>query len=273
LDETTEVVQPEDVGQGDGGQGGTPYDEYLSRIPEEVRGDVEPVFKDWDKNVTQRFQEASQYRQTWEPYEQAGINQFAPEQVQLGLQFVQALDNPQAIKEWYDQYAQQNGLIDQQAEQQAAPSFDEYGVYGDPSAQQLEQLLKTQLGPIQQQLEAFGQWREAQEFAAREQEALRMIEGQIEELKTKHGDEFNEKAVEQLVAQYIETDPVNAVNRAWADYQALVNQISQSVVKSKVSAPPAAESGGVPDVNPEEIKTLADANRIAKERLRQARMA
>src|SRR5438132_770700 len=82
-----------------------------------------------------RFQDAADFRKSWEPYEQAGVNQFSPEQVQWGLEFMQALENPQAIQQWYEQYAQQNGL---QAEQGQQPAPDEFA-YDQPSQEQLEQ--------------------------------------------------------------------------------------------------------------------------------------
>jgi hypothetical protein len=268
--------QPVDGAQPDEGQGtpatDAPYAEYLNRIPEQVRGDVEPVFKDWDANVTRKFQEHSEYRKGWEPYEQIGVNQFSPDEVSWALQFRQALENPQAIQQWYEAYAQQNGLTVEQAQAETAQFLD--GSYQDPdTANLIQKQLEQALGPIQQQLEQITGWREQQELAAREQQAMRMIEGQINELKARHGDEFNEKAVEQLVAQYIDTDPQNAVSRAWADYQALVNQISAGVLKSKAQAPSTPETGGAADGAPEPIRSLADANRIALEQIRQARIA
>lgn len=277
MDETTDVIQPEDAGQGDGGTSDTPYAEYLDRIPEEVRGQVEPVFKDWDSNVTRRFQEAAEYRKQWEPYEQTGINQISPDEAQWLLQFREARDaNPQAVKEWYEQYAEQNGLTQQEAKQlqdQTQQQADQYGGWEDPTAQQLKQQLEQQLGPIQQRLEAFAQWQEQQEFHVREEEANRYIRSQLDELKEKHPDEFNEEMVERLSAQYIESDPRNAVPRGFADWQKIRNQIQKDTLQSKVNQPAAAESGGTADAVPEEFKTLADANKAALARLREARQA
>jgi hypothetical protein len=47
--------------------------EYLDRLPEEMRGDVEPIFKEWDANVTKRFQEAAEFRKTMEPLSDLGL--------------------------------------------------------------------------------------------------------------------------------------------------------------------------------------------------------
>src|ERR1035437_4782758 len=74
--EDDEVVQPPE-GQGDQSNS-SPYAEYLDRLPEEVRGDVEPVFRDWDAQTTRKFQDAAKYRKQWEPLEQTGVSQRDP---------------------------------------------------------------------------------------------------------------------------------------------------------------------------------------------------
>jgi hypothetical protein len=268
LDET---VQP-DEGQGEPVTSDAPYAEYLNRIPEELRAQVEPIFKEWDGNTTRKFQEASEYRKQWEPYEQVGVGRTTPEAVDWALQFYRALENPQAIQQWYDAYAQENGLTQQQAaeqQQQAPPADQTFADYQDPSiTQALERSLQQHMSPIQQQLEKLSNWQQQQELQGREQAAMRVIEGQLSELQTKHGDEFNREWVDKFVANYIESDPHNAVHRAWDDYQNMVNQISKSALQSKVDAPAPAESGGVPNVAPEEIKTMAQAAEQARNIMR-----
>lgn len=270
MTDDAEVVQP-DEGQGDG-SADAPYREYLDRIPEEVRGQVEPVFKDWDANTTKRFQDAAEYRRQWEPYEQSGVRNLTPEQAQWATQFMDAYDNnPQAVVEWAQQYAQERGLTLAEAAQEAAqapePSFDDYSVGLD--AQALEKALDSRLSPVMQRLEAFTAWQEQQEQAQRVQEANQFIRQQLDELKTKHGDEFDEDAVERFIPQYIETDPRNAVPNAWRDYQNLKAQLEKGFVSQKIDQPPAAEFGGIPDGNAEPITSLQQASEIARNILRQ----
>src|ERR1035437_2050559 len=142
--EDDEVVQPPE-GQGDQSNS-SPYAEYLDRLPEEVRGDVEPVFRDWDAQTTRKFQDAAEYRKQWEALEQTGVSQRDPAEVQWAMQFVDVLHNRSVIKEWFDEYAQQNGLTakeQQQLEQE----------YVDPTVESLvEQRLAAQLGPVANQL-------------------------------------------------------------------------------------------------------------------------
>lgn len=271
-------VQPEAV-EGQGGESAegsqAPYADYLSRIPEEVRGDVEPVFRDWDANVTKRFQEASEYRKGWEPYEQIGVNQHDPATVQWALQFAQAAQHdPQSIQQWFENYAQERGLTPAQAAQELEQqSFEEMGGYGDPDAQRLEQLLQQQLQPLQQQLQQMTQWQAQQEYGARMAQATQYVNSQMEELKSKHPDEFDEKLVEKLLPQYIETDPVNAVQRAFEDSRAIRNQIEHGFVKSKTNQPDPALSGGPADLTPPPVKSLKEAEKLAIQQFRADRAA
>jgi hypothetical protein len=276
ITDPAEDVQP-DEGQGGGGESAAPYQEWLDRIPEEVREDVEPVFKEWDANVTRRFQENSQYREQWSPYEELGVNKLSPDEVQWALDFRQAaVENPQAVKEWYEQFAQANNLVEQAvAPEPAETTFDQY----DPNAQ-LEQLLKSQLEPLQKQLQEQAQWREQQEFSQRKAEADRFIEGQMSELRSKHPDAFAdtsdygaEKMIDRFIGPYIESDPQHAVQRAFADYQALVNQVEKAALQVKADAPAPAETGGPPDVTPEKFSRIDDVKNEAIEFLRNSNRA
>lgn len=105
---TEDGVQPE----GQGAASGSPYGEYLSRIPEEQRGVVEPVFKDWDANVTRRFQEASEFRRQWEPYGDLGLTEYDPGYLQQLLQLGQLFNDQDSYKEWLQLQAQEAGLLE-----------------------------------------------------------------------------------------------------------------------------------------------------------------
>lgn len=267
------VVQP-DEGQGDST---SPYQEYLERLPEDVRPQVEPVFREWDGNVTKRFQDHSQFRQQWEPYQEAGVHNLPPDEVKQLLEFREALlTNPEGVKQWFvNEYAPANNLTlaEQQAvaAQQNTPAPDEFG-FVDPNIA-LEQTLASKLSPLEQQLQQLTQWQQQQEQQSRLAEATRLIESQKAELKEKHPDVYDEQRVNALLAQYIETDPQNAVRRAFDDWQAIVSQVQKQTLQQKVDQPPPAESGGVANGAPDGIRTLEEASRIALEQLRQANNA
>jgi hypothetical protein len=274
-DPEADNVQP-DEGQGDGGAS-APYAEYLSRLPEEVRGDVEPVFKDWDANVTRRFQDASEYRKQWEPYEGAGVKNYDPETVQGALAFIEAAQNePASIKQWYQTYAEQNGLADEPAAlaEPPAPQFDEYGLPAD--TQQVEKLLNDRFAPFEEKIQAIAQWQqervEAETQQQRDEQAQQQIDSQFAELEKAHG-EFDKELLAMFALKYADTDPDNAINRGFQDMQTRINAIEKQALQGKVNAPAAAEGGGVPDVTAEKVSTFAQAEEIARQFLRNSREA
>lgn len=257
MDETTEPVQPE--GQGGEAASDAPYAEYLERIPEQVRADVEPVFKDWDANVTRRFQEHSEYKRSWEPFEQLGVNKLNPEDVQWGIEFRQLAENPQAVQQWYEQYAQQNGLTAEQAEELAEAVDPEISA------------LKEQLASISQEVVPLLQWRDQQEQVRAQAEAKAEIDQQLADLKKQHGD-FPVEMVEKFVANHIQSDPEHAIQLAYEDWTKFRAKIEKDYVQSKLDQPQAAEAGGTPATTPDPVSGLLEAGRIARERLKAERM-
>lgn len=259
-------VQPD---EGQGAAGDSPYAEYLNRIPEDARSEAEAAFKQWDSDTTRKFQDAADYRRNWEPFEQLGVQDRDPAEIEWAMQFVDALQNPTTIREWYDTYAQQHGLTSQHDQ-----GGDDLQEFVDPSMQSaLERMLQSQLGPVASQLAEISTWREAQEMANREAQAMAQIRSELDDLHAKHGDEFNESMVEKLLPQYIESDPQHAVQRAWDDWQAIRNQIEQQTISGKASQPAGAVSGGTADGSPPAIHTLKEAAAAAIEQLRAGRTA
>lgn len=283
-DPSVEPVQPDPGQGGDDSAGDPPYAEFLNRVPEQLRGEVEPVFRDWDARTTQRFQEASDFRRQWEPYQETGVNRYDPNSVEWALQFFEAQQtNPEAVKAWYESYAQEHGLTvaeaaaeqAQQQQQQSYQSYDEFGAAADTQA--LESALKAQIGPLQSQIESLTRFQQQAEQQQREAEAERFLASQVAELRDKHPDAFAdtgpygaEQMIGRLQEQYINTDPLNAVPRAFADYQAIVGQIERNALQSKVNPPSAALAGGAANGAVEAPKTLGEARERANAFLAQS---
>lgn len=251
----------EDAGaQPDPGQGAAPYADYLNQIPEELRAQVEPVFKEWDGNVTKKFQEASEFRGRMEPFAPL-VDGRTAEEIEWGLQFRDAaLNSPAAIKEWYEGFAKENNLFDEPATPDLAEDL------ADPD---ITQALDSKLGPIAEQVQALAQRFEQQDQQARLAEAQQMIETQMSEQKEKLGTAFNQDAIEGLIGKYLESDPAHAVERAAQDWQGIFNQIQADAVQGKLNTSgPAPETGGAPNAAPEDIKSFASAKERAMEMIR-----
>jgi hypothetical protein len=250
---------------GQGAPADSPWAQYLERFPEEARETAQEVFKEWDGNVTKRFQEASQFRQQVEPFTEV-IQGWDPEAAAWARQMHEAaVNNPEAIKEWYEAYAKEHGLT----VAEAAAELEDADAYTDPD---FGKALQSQLGPLQQQVEAIQARFEQQEQAARFEEAKAHIESQLTAEEKRLGDRFDREAIEGLAGKYVESDPNNAIARAAQDWEAKLNHLEKQILQGKVDASrPAAESGGVPDGAAEPITSLARANEIAREQLRAAR--
>jgi hypothetical protein len=283
-DPTADAVQPDPGQGGSGAAGDPPYAEFLNRVPEELRGQVEPVLRDWDGQVTQRFQEASDFRRQWEPYVETGINRYDPSAVQWAMQFYEASQaNPEGVKAWYEAYAKENGLESAQPPpdptqgQQQSPyqTYDEFGQAQDTQA--IENALKAQLAPITNALEGLTRFQQQTEAQQREADAERFLAGQLSELREKHPDAFAdtgpygaEKMIGRLREHYIDSDPLNAVPRAFADYQAIIAQVEKNALQEKVNQPPPALSAGMTNASAEPIKTLSEAREGATAFLQRA---
>lgn len=247
-------VQP-DTGQGAASE--APYAEYLNSIPEEHRAMVEPAFKKWDADTTKRFQEHSEFRKQWEPYAETGIHQLPPETVQ-GLAQLAQMDQGQ-FTDWLREQANAAGLIPQEN------STEDLSTLVDPS---VEQLVKQQLSPIEQQLQQFQQWQEQQQIEQARAQAHQQIQQQLEQLKAQHG-EFDVGTVEKLTANYIDQDPRNAVQQAFKDYQSLVAQIEQGAFQRKLEQPQTPQTApGLPE-GVQAPKTLEEARKVMDDVLSQ----
>ena len=265
-DETTEPVQP-DEGQGGDGTSDAPYAEYLSRIPEEARGEAEQAFKAWDADTTRKFQEASEYRKGWEPFESLGVNQREPAEVEWALQMLEAAKtNPAEVWRWAQEYAQTHNLTKAETEQLAEEAFV------DPSVTQLvDQQLAARLGPLDHQLQEQQTRWQTQEQQATESRIQSDIRSELDSLKEKHKGEFDESLVDKFIANHMsETDARVAVQKAFADAQTFRAQIEKQVLQSKVDdSGPGAESGGAPATDDGLPKTMKEANKMVAAQLRE----
>lgn len=249
-----EAVQPEVVETSEG-QGQAPYSEYLDRLPEEIRGDVEPIFKDWDSNVTKKFQEAAEFRKQWEPFQDLGLTDVPREELESLIALRElAAESPEDFDRWLVETASERGLLEQMEQDSMEDPY------------QTEDPLSEQLNPLQQQLQELKEWKESQEYESRVSEAMKLVEQQVEEAAQKHPDVPQELA-EQFLASFAESDPENAVGLAFEAAEKWMAQIQQGMVQDKLAQPEAAEQGSKADGSPEEIRDFRAASQAALARL------
>jgi len=219
-----------------------PYAPYLERVPESVRGLVEPVFRDWDAGVTQRFQQLHSQFGWAEPWQEIA-QQYDPDTVSQSLQVLQALSTDpegfyKALGESYG-YGQQP-----QQQQQMQQQFSEFSEQGQQQSQQQDDPRFAQLEQLVGSLaEVITGDRQAQQEAAEEQQ----LYAYLDQLKQEHG-EFDQDYVLTKIAAG--TDPVQAVMQ----YRQLVGQNSQQSPGQQAPVVMSG-SGGVPS-NTRDIRQL-----------------
>lgn len=243
-------VQP-DQGQGQEQNGLYPD---LSAVPEDVRELVTPLLKQFEGNVTKKFQENAEYRKQWEPFQELGVHEMDPTELSELLQFRQIAADPDQFQEWYRLVGEEMGL-------QGDP---EDGALEAPEGQDLESMvaaaLDQRLGPIEQSYQA-------QAEQQRLQEAETFVSGKLAELEAEHG-EYDKDAVCQLALAY-DSDP-QAIERGFADYQRLIGAAEKSLLSGKLNQPEAPEKGGSPATQVEGVKTFDQAKAAARQLMQQS---
>lgn len=166
------------------------YADQLERVPEGMRPLVEPIFKEWDSGVTQRFQKIRDEEYGWvKPYE--GLKEMDPEYVDSALQYATAVqENPLAVYRAMEQALRTNGLLQegtQTPEQQTDQPPTDNGIWDDVDPR-LKGVFDQQQEQLQQQgelLQMLGQnylgAQEQQQYAEAEQE----IEAELAAAKAK----------------------------------------------------------------------------------------
>jgi len=209
------------------GQGESSYSQlagdFLKGVPDTQKPLIEPFVKQWDAQVTKKFQELhSQY----EPYKNLG----SPETLQQAMQIYQILDqNPKAV---YDMLAQEFGTQTPTSEQ--GPGTEQQvpeGFEGIPP--QLLSRLDTQ----EQVLQKLAEFVLGSQQQQQESEEDSRLQSYLDQLKQQHG-EFDEDWVVMQISKGMDGDKAVA---AWNTM--IQDQVNKAGSGQKI--PPILGGGGV----------------------------
>jgi hypothetical protein len=246
-------------------------EDAFNDAPEELRDHlVNYVKTKVDPQLTQRFQEASEFRSTWEPFSQIeGLTDLHPDDVdqlvELGYTMAAAMDesNPQrdqaveALRETWEQMAEQFGFGDEDDE-----GGDDGGEPEYMTREEFEAELERRENERTQQ-------------ATREQtvEQIRTeMRSEIDKLPLGDGEqrEKAEKAIFSFMGRYDDPNMTtqDVVKAAYEDYTDLVGGAQEDLVEDTEERTTGSTlRGGGADTSPEEIHGWADADKAAKARL------
>ena len=245
---TLAEVQPQDPTQGTGQQAeqvnAAPWADYVKDLPASVVPLVEPIFKKWDSDVTQRFQTVHSEYEPLKPYQEIISNGWDFSDVQQALNLAQTLnDNPQAV---YQALIEAYGFGSEQG-QSGQDAGDILEAQVDPEFARIKEMTEAMAQIITTQQE---QQQAAQEDAELEQTlaSLKATYGDFDDryvmLQVHNGATWEEGigAFQQLVAGYAQNRPapppvimgsggglpsqvVNPASMTERDRKALVTQI------------------------------------------------
>ncbi len=221
---------------------GSLANDFLVNIPEADRQVVEKYVKDWDANVTKRFQEI---RGQYKPYEELGATL---EDIQNSLLLYNlANERPEDVMEVLTEWIESNrvstvdpldGIVNNQ------PTVQEDDPGADPFAQKLSALEQNQQLIAKALLE--------QQEAARAQAEKAAVDNMLTALHTKHG-EFDDDYVLLQIQRGAKPDEAVAKFNEFAE--GLVNSRTK---KPQVPVLPAG--GGTPKVGQVDKSSLANSN-------------
>lgn len=245
------------------------YAQYLDSVAPEIREQVEPLFKEFDGNVTKKFQEHAEYRKGWAPYEEAGINDVPPETLQELLAFAQMASDPEQgdqFNEWLKSAAEERGVFG--GEDDSDLLDDDMD---DSSSKQIEERLIEKvtelINPIN---ERFQQQDQEQTVQAAEKEINETFEAITADNKLP---EDARDAIEALSYRYTDESGLSGkevIEKGFADYQKLIGQGEKSLFAQKENQPQTPEGPGAASTSPESISSFSDPRLKAQamERLR-----
>jgi hypothetical protein len=246
------AVQPEGQGQPDAQTG--LYD--LSTVPEEYRSHVERIAKDIDRNVNAKLQEAAEYRKSWEPYSQLGVNEVDPEGLAALMEFAQAISDPDSARDAILNLAQALELdlgVDPDA-------FDDEGGEADPV-----ESLRAEIESIKQ-AEAARQ--EQAQIAQLQQQALTSYQSEYAEVEKLNGKPFSPEEKTQLIglAKRFQLDHDEPIKAAYQLIQSISGSAEKALVDGQPTPPAPAEPAGRASSTVQPVDNWDDALRLHRER-------
>lgn len=243
---------PADNSQQEGTGLNPAWNDLMAVVPSQLHSLVTPHLQTWDKNYQEGINKVHSEYEPWKPFQEAGI---APEQVQYGLQLLDAIENrPEEIFDALKSYLQvedeQQQVTDpaQQAleqEQGQQPSIDLSTI---PEFQQMAEMVRTMAELTVQQ-----------NSQQAESQADQELEQEFTAARDKYGD-FDEKWV---ITQMLADDNLT-LDQAVGSYKEFVQGILQNANRPgpRVLSP----GGGNPAIttNPSQLDDKGRRNMIAE---------
>lgn len=242
-----------------GSQGSGLHESFISSAPEHLRDAARELTPVWDQYVQGKFTENADYRKQWEPYEQLGINQLEPNELQELLEFRDIVQDEDAFRQWHQDIGE---LLNPDGGQ-----GEEDDEFTDPAVKEMQ----GQLSQMQQMMQQMAQEREMQQQQQVLQQTAMEVRQELDSLKEKNPN-LTEEDEDYICTLALKYDSQDAIQRGFQDFQKLMGRAEQGVFQNKTDPAlrVAPVSGGNNDTSTEPVTTFEQAARAARERLRQS---
>jgi hypothetical protein len=225
------------------------YSKYLERFPEDQRGTAEEVFKEWDSNVTKKFQSIHDEYRDYKPI----FDSYEADAVKAGMQVLEMIrDNPREV---YDQLANQFNFKDvKDAVDTATKVADKVS-----KGQEIPQEYLDKFAQYDEILGQVADYMATQHTEATQAEELKQFQAKLDDLTGKYG-EYDQEWVLAKIASGI--DPEVAVK----SYHAFVEKLTGK----KPQAPAVLGSSGGGITKPIDFSKLnsTDTKKLVSEYLK-----
>jgi hypothetical protein len=234
-----------------GGQGNGLHESFISSAPEHLRDAARELVPFWDPYVQRQFTDNANYRKQWQPYEELGINELDPQDLQELLEFRNIVQDEDAFRQWHEEVGNLLGDPEESEQQDGSelpPELQKFmqDYYADKEQQQAQQAFTESAAQVRQELNA------------------------LKPLAEQAGLEMTEEVEDDICTLALKYDTPDAIQKGFADYQRLVGKGEQGVFNNKTDPAlrVAPVSGGNNNNSVEPVTTFEQAARAARERLR-----
>lgn len=252
-----QAAPPSGTGEPQGQGGGNElHEQFISSAPEHLRDAARELVPLWDKGVQERFTESANYKKQWEPYESLGLNDIEPNEIKELLDFREIVQDEEKFRQWYEDIGNLMGV----------DSDDDDDDDEDAAIPKEMQQFMREFQQFRQEQTQREQEREQQEAF---QQTAQQVRQQLDEIKRNNPD-VDEKVEETICTLALKYDGEDAIKKGFADYQALMSDAEKRVFKNKTGTdlPGTSVSGGSAATQAEPVTSFEQANRIARERMR-----
>lgn len=235
------------------GQGNGLHEQFISSAPEHLRDAARELVPTWDQYVQKQFTDHAGYRSQWEPYEQLGVNEIEPNELQELLEFREILQDEDSFRQWYESIGQLLGGEDGEGQ--------------DPEDGEQPQIPRE----LQQFMQDFYATQQQQQEQQMFQQTAMQVRSELDDLK-KNNPDLSEEDEDYICTLALKYDGNDAIQRGFQDFQKLLGRAESGVFNNKTSPDlrVAPVSGGNQDTSVEPVTTFEQAARAARERMRQS---